>query len=324
MNKNLQSRLTRKRLASILSALFGFLLVQLAHAYIAKATVWYFRDSSQSLPSNPPTAHQTTDSFSYGVFQGRLMTLTQGGTSETRNQAIASGNTGYWMNTTFLSDAIGSSQTFIAGQTWSVRIWVAVDSGSKLVIYPKIYIYEWIPGTGRGDVFLNPTQGASDINSNSLIAYDITSNSGLAGTLDAGNYLCVDVYWNVTSVTAARTVTSAWGDATYDSKLTSPGTEVPTLGWPLLLAAVSFLTFFMIKKGKLSPRMGLVTLFLLLVLVFGGRLTPQGNPILASSWQDMQATSVIGPKGKGYALRPISLNSSNSSPHASEPGGARR
>ncbi len=99
----------------IAAAIFAALAITLVLTSVAKGTIWYFRDSSESTPVNAPTAHQTTDAFARGTWQGRLMTLVQGATAETRTQAFVSGNTGFCRNTTFTSDAISPAQVFACG-----------------------------------------------------------------------------------------------------------------------------------------------------------------------------------------------------------------
>jgi hypothetical protein len=280
----------------------------------------YFRASSVT---GGPGAYKTADNPS-GTTEEQLMTLVMGDAISSSSHTEI-GNATYVKGVIFVSDALAAESIDVG--TWTVHSH-AKESNAGLNAYLKWYVYKWDGSTAT--TIAGPSEHGDEL-SNADKAYSLDM-SGSAVSFAAGDRLVVEVYFHIYATSASRTATLYWGMTTPaspsntddDGWITGPGSNVPTLGWPLLLAAVSFFTFFMIKKGKLSPRMGLATLFLLLVLVFGSRLTPQRNPILASSWQDMQATSVIGPKGKGYALRPVSLNSSNSSPHASEPGGARR
>lgn len=254
--------------------LFITLMLTLVMTPAARGTTWYFRDSSQSLPPNPPANnYDIPDEPGFAAspanWISRPMTLTTGAIQETANTGTIS-LSGAYRSLRFVSDPI-SSDIIMPASTYTVHLhdYTSYYNSANFKPTPCVHIYEWIPATGTlGDVFVPYTWDDVPCSWTSWGSSDIITGNGSNVTLNANNYLCVDVFWYVNEGAGkSGTLYSGWGDATYDSKLTTPGTEVPTLGFILLLIAIALFIVFAIKKGTLRLKPAAMGLLVLLALV---------------------------------------------------------
>jgi len=116
------------------------------------ATTLYFRET---VPTSPPTASGSTDTFIGGTWQAKSMIPQQGASSV--GQILLVNNTanpGYWKMTSFVSPAVQQTTTVPAG-TWTINMW-GYETNANVNARLRTTAYVWTAAGAKGSVIWAP------------------------------------------------------------------------------------------------------------------------------------------------------------------------